>query len=129
MPSLQRRRNVRVDFAVEFSSTIALLPDLSLKLFERGRFPVLIHQPVHVGEWRPWWRGRALRNIDVVFQLQRTLGLLIQMFMRMRTRILKSLGEEAAPSLEEIASVAGWLAGRVWRGFAEMIGIGRGDGR
>ncbi len=49
--------------------------------------------------------------------------------MRMRTRILKSLGEEAAPSLEEMASVAGWLAGRVWRGFAELLGIGGVDGR
>lgn len=44
--------------------------------------------------------------------------------MRMRSRILRSLGEEAAPSLEEMASVAGWMAGRVWRGVAEVLGLG-----
>jgi predicted unusual protein kinase regulating ubiquinone biosynthesis (AarF/ABC1/UbiB family) len=49
--------------------------------------------------------------------------------MRMRSRILTSLGEEVRPSLEEMASVAGWVAGRVWRGAMEFLGMdGRGDG-
>lgn len=43
--------------------------------------------------------------------------------MRMRSRILASLGEEAQPSLEEVASVAGWLAGRAWRGAMEFLGV------
>ena len=41
--------------------------------------------------------------------------------MRMRSRILRSLGEEAEPSVEEIAAVAGWAAGRAWRGAREWI--------
>ncbi len=35
--------------------------------------------------------------------------------MRMRSRILASLGEDATPSMEEVASVAGWALGRAWR--------------
>jgi ubiquinone biosynthesis protein len=35
--------------------------------------------------------------------------------MRMRSRILRSLGEQVQPSIEEIASVAGFAAGRAWR--------------
>ena len=41
--------------------------------------------------------------------------------MRMRSRILRSLGEEAEPSVEEIAAFAGWAAGRAWRGAREWI--------
>lgn len=51
--------------------------------------------------------------------------------MRMRSRILRSLGEEARPSLEEMASVAGWMAGRVWKGVEDWLGLrggGGGDG-
>ncbi len=42
--------------------------------------------------------------------------------MRMRSTILKSLGEQAEPSLEEIAAVAGFAAGRAWRSAREWIG-------
>jgi predicted unusual protein kinase regulating ubiquinone biosynthesis (AarF/ABC1/UbiB family) len=49
--------------------------------------------------------------------------------MRMRSRILTSLGEEAQPSLEELASVAGWMVGRVWRGVAGVLGLGGGNDR
>ncbi len=42
--------------------------------------------------------------------------------MRMRSRILRSLGEEVEPSLEEIASVAGFAAGRAWGVARDWIG-------
>jgi len=41
--------------------------------------------------------------------------------MRMRSRILRSLGKEAAPSLEEMAAFAGWAAGRLWRDAVEWL--------
>lgn len=41
--------------------------------------------------------------------------------MRMRSRILSSLGEEADPSLEEIAAIVGWSVGRAWRGVKEYV--------
>jgi predicted unusual protein kinase regulating ubiquinone biosynthesis (AarF/ABC1/UbiB family) len=41
--------------------------------------------------------------------------------MRMRSRILRSLGQEAQPSVEELAAVAGWAAGRAWRGAREWL--------
>jgi ubiquinone biosynthesis protein len=41
--------------------------------------------------------------------------------LRMRSRILNSLGEGAQPSVEELASVAGWAAGRAWRGAREWL--------
>ncbi len=41
--------------------------------------------------------------------------------MRMRSRILRSLGEEAQPSLEEIAAVAGFAVGRAWRAVREAL--------
>jgi predicted unusual protein kinase regulating ubiquinone biosynthesis (AarF/ABC1/UbiB family) len=42
--------------------------------------------------------------------------------MRMRSRILRSLGEEVEPSVEELASVAGFAAGRAWRAAREWFG-------
>ena len=42
--------------------------------------------------------------------------------MRMRSRILRSLGEKVEPSVEEIASVAGFAAGRAWRAAREWLG-------
>jgi predicted unusual protein kinase regulating ubiquinone biosynthesis (AarF/ABC1/UbiB family) len=42
--------------------------------------------------------------------------------MRMRSRILRSLGEEVEPSLEELASVAGFAAGRAYRVARDWIG-------
>ena len=42
--------------------------------------------------------------------------------LRMRSRILRSLGTEAQPSLEEWASAAGWMAGRGWRWMRGVIG-------
>ena len=42
--------------------------------------------------------------------------------MRMRRRILRSLGEEVEPSVAEIASVAGFAAGRAWRAAREWLG-------
>lgn len=42
--------------------------------------------------------------------------------MRMRSRILRSLGEEVQPSVEEMASVAGFAAGRAWRVAREWLG-------
>ncbi len=41
--------------------------------------------------------------------------------LRMRSRILRSLGEEAQPSVEELASVAGWAVGRAWRDAREWV--------
>lgn len=41
--------------------------------------------------------------------------------MRMRSRILRSLGEEAKPSVEEVAAVAGWALGRAWRSAQEWM--------
>ena len=45
--------------------------------------------------------------------------------MRMRSRILASLGEEAAPSVEEIATAAGWALGRVWRQARMLVELAR----
>jgi predicted unusual protein kinase regulating ubiquinone biosynthesis (AarF/ABC1/UbiB family) len=42
--------------------------------------------------------------------------------LRMRSRILRSLGTEAQPSIEEWASAAGWMAGRGWRWMRGVIG-------
>lgn len=42
--------------------------------------------------------------------------------MRMRSRILRSLGEKADPSLEEIAALAGWAVGSAWRRVRETLG-------
>jgi predicted unusual protein kinase regulating ubiquinone biosynthesis (AarF/ABC1/UbiB family) len=42
--------------------------------------------------------------------------------MRMRSRILRSLGQEAAPSVEEVAAIAGWAVGRAWRRVREVLG-------
>jgi hypothetical protein len=42
--------------------------------------------------------------------------------LRMRSRILRSLGETPTPSVAELATIAGFAAGRLWkkvRGFAE----------
>jgi predicted unusual protein kinase regulating ubiquinone biosynthesis (AarF/ABC1/UbiB family) len=44
--------------------------------------------------------------------------------LRMRSRILRSLGTAAQPSLEEWASAAGWAAGRGWRWVRGVIGNG-----
>lgn len=43
--------------------------------------------------------------------------------LRMRTRILRSLGDEAAPSVEEVAAIAGWAAGTA---VARVRGVARG---
>ncbi len=42
--------------------------------------------------------------------------------LRLRSRILKSLGEEATPCLEELAAVAGFAVGRAWRELRERVG-------
>jgi predicted unusual protein kinase regulating ubiquinone biosynthesis (AarF/ABC1/UbiB family) len=42
--------------------------------------------------------------------------------MRMRSRILRSLGEQANPSLEEIAALAGFAVGAAWRRVRETLG-------
>lgn len=41
--------------------------------------------------------------------------------MRMRSRILRSLGEEAKPSIEEYAAIAGFAVGRAWRAVREVV--------
>jgi predicted unusual protein kinase regulating ubiquinone biosynthesis (AarF/ABC1/UbiB family) len=41
--------------------------------------------------------------------------------MRLRSRILNSLGEEASPSIEEVAAIAGWAVGRAWRKVQDII--------
>lgn len=43
--------------------------------------------------------------------------------LRMRTRILRSLGDEASPSVEEVAAIAGWAAGAA---VVRARGIARG---
>ncbi len=43
--------------------------------------------------------------------------------MRMRSRILGSLGEEAKPSVEEVAAMAGWAVGRAWREVRGWAGL------
>lgn len=40
---------------------------------------------------------------------------------RMRSRILRSLGEDAKPTVEEVAAVAGWAVGRAWRDAREWL--------
>jgi len=42
--------------------------------------------------------------------------------MRMRSRILRSLGQEAEPSVEEYAAMAGWMVGRAWRRVRDALG-------
>jgi predicted unusual protein kinase regulating ubiquinone biosynthesis (AarF/ABC1/UbiB family) len=42
--------------------------------------------------------------------------------MRMRSRILRSLGQAAEPSVEELAAMAGWVVGRAWRSVREALG-------
>lgn len=42
--------------------------------------------------------------------------------MRMRSRILRSLGQEAEPSVEELAAMAGWAVGRAWRRVRDALG-------
>ncbi len=42
--------------------------------------------------------------------------------MRMRSRILTSLGQEAEPSIEEYAAMAGWAVGRAWRRVRDVLG-------
>jgi predicted unusual protein kinase regulating ubiquinone biosynthesis (AarF/ABC1/UbiB family) len=42
--------------------------------------------------------------------------------MRMRSRILRSLGQAAEPSVEELAAMAGWAVGRAWRSVREALG-------
>lgn len=41
--------------------------------------------------------------------------------MRLRSRILASLGEKASPSIEEVAAIAGWAVGRAWRKVQDII--------
>lgn len=41
--------------------------------------------------------------------------------MRMRSRIMGSLGEAATPSVEEVAALAGWTLGRAWRQVRELV--------
>lgn len=43
------------------------------------------------------------------------------MVMRMRSRILGSLGEDAKPDLEEMAAMAGWVVGEVWRSIRGFL--------
>lgn len=45
--------------------------------------------------------------------------------LRMRTRILKSLGETVRPNVEEIATVAGYTLGRAARWVADLVGKAR----
>ena len=42
--------------------------------------------------------------------------------MQMRSRILQSLGQQAEPSVEELAAIAGWAVGRAWRGVRDTLG-------
>jgi predicted unusual protein kinase regulating ubiquinone biosynthesis (AarF/ABC1/UbiB family) len=42
--------------------------------------------------------------------------------MQMRSRILRSLGQQAEPSVEEIAAIAGWAVGRAWRSVRDTLG-------
>jgi predicted unusual protein kinase regulating ubiquinone biosynthesis (AarF/ABC1/UbiB family) len=45
--------------------------------------------------------------------------------LRMRTRILRSLGEEVTPTVEEVATVAGYALGRAARWMKEAVGRSR----
>lgn len=42
--------------------------------------------------------------------------------MQMRSRILRSLGQQAEPSVEELAAMAGWAVGRAWRSVRDTLG-------
>ena len=44
--------------------------------------------------------------------------------MRMRGRIMKELGEDAQPTLEEVAAVAGWALGQAWQGVRKWLRSG-----
>lgn len=48
--------------------------------------------------------------------------------LRMRTRILRSLGEDVTPNVEEVATVAGYALGRAARWVSDFVGRRLGNG-
>jgi predicted unusual protein kinase regulating ubiquinone biosynthesis (AarF/ABC1/UbiB family) len=41
--------------------------------------------------------------------------------LRLRARIMGSLGESAAPSIEDLAAMAGWAVGSAWRQLRAIV--------
>src|SRR5262245_35152843 len=86
MPSLERGRNVREDVALQIAATITHLPDSALKVFQCGRLPILIHQPVHIfdraGGPRGW--SETLPHVSVVLSLQFSLCSVIEVLAGVR---------------------------------------------
>src|SRR2546426_11840682 len=74
MPPLERRRNILEDFAAEFALLISLLPDFSLNIFQRGGFPVLVHQPANVSDGCGRPRRRVVAPAHVLFMLALEIG-------------------------------------------------------
>src|SRR5688572_26548797 len=89
MPPFQSRRDIREDLAVQLPAAIAILPDLSLKIFQGCRLSVLIHHPVNIGESAGPRRRRGLEsfgNLAFVVELQSSLRFFIKIFVRMGAR-------------------------------------------
>src|ERR1043165_931744 len=65
MPTLKCRRYVFKYFPMQRALLVTGKPDLPLQVFECGRLPILIHQPMYVcnGLIRPGWRRRTVANI------------------------------------------------------------------
>src|SRR5262249_53941503 len=62
VPALERRTHVRKPLPHELSMSIAVRPDLSLQLFERGGLPIAIHEPFNKGNNRGHPRGLRFIN-------------------------------------------------------------------
>src|SRR5205814_540405 len=52
LPTLECRKNIGKDLTGQSASAIPIVPDHALQHLQCGRFPILIHQPIDVLEWR-----------------------------------------------------------------------------
>src|SRR5262245_54626820 len=73
MPALEGRRHIRKYFTMEFAVLVSCEPNFSLNIFQGGGFPVLIHEPVNVGDGirGPIRRTVSLPNIAFVLVSER----------------------------------------------------------
>ena len=94
----------------------SLLADRVMKtLFD---FPIVLPQHlVYFGRTAALIEGVGTRY-DPYFQ---TIPIASPVILRMRSRILRSLGEPASPNVAEIATVAGYALGRVARRVADLF--------
>jgi predicted unusual protein kinase regulating ubiquinone biosynthesis (AarF/ABC1/UbiB family) len=98
----------------------ALLADRVMKtLFD---FPVVLPQHlVYFGRTAALIEGIGTRY-DPYFQ---AIPVASPVILRLRSRILRSLGEPAIPSAAEVATVAGYALGRIARSVADALGFAR----